>query len=105
MHITNKKAIWTFLVLWTLMAMFFFFILGRAVYEPFYRLTLWLVSKFSNDKLHFFGNFPFWFTGDIVFGIISGTIPLSFLLCYSVLATKDKGAFRWTFPVYSITLA
>jgi hypothetical protein len=90
MTITKKQ------IYWTLIATFTFYVVGRLVYEPFYRLTLSVITSFSDHQLKFFGKFPFLFFGDPVFGLVTATIPISFLLCYLILANQVKKVFRRT---------
>src|SRR5687768_8160652 len=98
MTITRKQITWT--VITTLL----FYGAGRLMYQPFYRLTVALIQDFSNHKLRFFGKYPFVFFGDPVFGWVCAGIPLTFLLCFLILAGQAKKAFWWTVTFYLIIL-
>ncbi len=89
-------------ILWTIVAMTIFYIGGRLAYEYFYRWTLDIIRYFSDDKLGFFGKYPFWFIGDPIFGLIFCSIPLTIFLSYQILRNKMISAFRWTLAFYSI---
>lgn len=92
MTITPKQVTGVFL------AAIVFYILGWRLYEPFYRLTLDLVRNFSNNRIGFYGKFPFF--GDPALGIVSAFIPVSFFLCCQVLQGRFSQAFRWTLLLY-----
>jgi hypothetical protein len=94
MKVPKKQTIWTIL------AAILFYIVGRLAYEYFYRWTLNLIKYFSDDKVSFFGKFPFWFFGDPIFGLVFCSIPLTFFACYLFLKGKFRFAFNWTLAFY-----
>jgi hypothetical protein len=94
MTVTKKQ------IIWTLIATLLFYVAGRLVYELFYRWTHSLIESFSKDAVHFFGKFPFWFTGDPNFGLVFSSIPLSISLCYLILKDKCQNTFKWTLVFY-----
>ena len=87
-------------ITWTLTTTLLFYVAGRLFYEPFYRWTLSLIRNFSDDTVHFFGKFPFWFFGDPNFGLVVSTIPLTLWLCYLLIKEKYHNAFKWTLAFY-----
>ncbi len=89
----------------TIIATIIFYVVGRLAYEYFYRLTLHLVKYFSDNKISFFGKFPFWFTGDPIFGLVFCSIPLTIFLCCLILKNQLHSAFRWTLFFYLPLLA
>jgi len=98
MIITKKQ------ITWTVIATLAFYVAGRLLYEPFYRLTLSLITTFSGGNIKFFGKFPFWFIGDPLFGLVSAAIPISFLLDFLILPRNMKLNIRATVLLYAIFL-
>lgn len=92
-------------IIWVIAATILFYIVGRLVYEYFYRGTLNLIKYFSGDIVSFFGKFPFWFFGDPIFGLVFCSIPLTFFSCYLILKDKFRFAFSWTLAFYLSILA
>ena len=89
-------------IIWTIVATTIFYIIGRLAYEYFYRWTLNIIKYFSDDKIAFFGKYPFWFVGDPIFGLIFCSIPLTIFLSYQILRDKMISTFSWTLTFYSI---
>ena len=91
---TKKQLLWTFF------STLAFYVIGRLLYEYFYRCTINLVIYFAHGKISFYGKFPFWFFGDPIFGLIICSIPASIFLCFKILFKKSNIAFKWTLCLY-----
>ena len=91
----NKKHI-ILLIILTIV----FYATGQLAYEHIYRMTIKTVQLFANGQIGFFGKFPFWFFGYPTFGLIFGSIPLTFFLTQKLLLRDFSNKFGRTFMVY-----
>ena len=90
-------------IVFLILATTVFYATGRLAYEHIYRLTIDIVKFFTQNKIGFFGKFPFWFFGDPTFGLIFGSIPLTIYLTHKLFLKNFNRKVLRTIYTYALS--